>query len=135
MIPAGEYYIGDPCYVFSEADWDTICRQDSKNVHEIHGKKFADASTGGDGSFLDTNGNSYSVDSGSLGVVPIDLVFNQEDALRQGRIVVFETPVLFKYIEDELLVIGDIVFNLDEVELDEEYVKDVEGFDYWEIWE
>lgn len=82
------FYIGDPCYVLSD-----------KNYNEIWGDKYdyADGIIGiddysfivkgtyfGDGVYEDEEGFSYPVDSGTLAVVPLELC---EHDTKLGRVI------------------------------------------------
>ena len=70
---AGAYFIGDPCYVLSEKDWDKILNHDGHNV--LRGKDIFFAGTAhGDGTYLDQDGNEYPVDMGCIGIVDASLV-------------------------------------------------------------
>ena len=80
MMPAGEYYIGDLCYVMTSEEWLEVCDltiQDSRLIEgEFQlkdGRKFAMYSTAyGDGTYYDHYGFSYSVDSGSIGCIRME---------------------------------------------------------------
>ncbi len=133
MVPNGEYYLGDPGYVFEEKEWQEICDQGNGPIYEARGKKLIMVSVGGDGACIDATGNSYDVDSGSLGLVPIDLVSDRKEAGARGKILCFKGPTLFKYIDQEFLAVGNIVFSFEESELDYDYVSSAEG-DYFEVW-
>ena len=91
------YYVGDLCYVVSDDEWDTVCAEMSKfeeydpddedSVQECEGyldtdnydyrnpdaaKPFWIFSTAyGDGCYLDGDGNAYSVDSGTIGMIDV----------------------------------------------------------------
>lgn len=84
-LPPGKYYIGDPCYVFGDDTWQRLLdaaeegRADSAlhvgDVVEFEGHKVWSHSTmNGDGEYEDQNGVKYCVDSGTIGVVPIELI-------------------------------------------------------------
>lgn len=76
-VPAGEYYLGDPYYFFKKEDWQKVldtCRlfQDpigkSPNGQPVLGF----ATVYGDGLFRGSDGLSYGVDSGLLGLIRAD---------------------------------------------------------------
>jgi hypothetical protein len=102
MMQAGKYYIGDLCYVLDDDEWDEVCSIiikgnnffDGEFVLE-DGREFAIYSTAyGDGEYNDYYGNSYSVDSGSIGCIRIEdikNVKNKIDIELLGAIVNFDT--------------------------------------------
>jgi len=73
-IPAGTYFVGDPCYSFDKK-WAAILEQtdffEKPVALDESGKPFAVAfSTAyGDGTYLDRDGRRYIVDAGLLGLV------------------------------------------------------------------
>jgi hypothetical protein len=73
-IPAGTYFVGDPCYSFDKK-WDGILEQtdffEKPVALDESGKPFAVAfnTAYGDGTYLDRHGRSYLVDAGLLGLV------------------------------------------------------------------
>ena len=78
MMKAGEYFVGDLCYVLGDR-WDEICELTIKG-HECldgefelsDGTKFASYGTKyGDGVYTDQHGNQYPVDAGLIGCVEI----------------------------------------------------------------
>lgn len=77
--PSGKFWIGDPCYVLSDdiyyGIWDDKYNfedgkidVDDKLSFLVHGTAY------GDGSYQGTNGAEYGVDSGTLAIIPMDLV-------------------------------------------------------------
>lgn len=79
VLPAGEYYIGDPCYALqnegkNQDQWDDVLEQTdffSKPVATLNGKKLCAFSTAyGDGAYSGSDGFEYGVDAGLLGAVP-----------------------------------------------------------------
>jgi hypothetical protein len=102
MMQAGKYYVGDLCYVLTDDEWEQVC------ARTINGKSFADGefelndgrkfaiygTSWGDGEYNDYYGNSYSVDSGSIGCIRLEdikYVDNYDQFLDIGAIVEFET--------------------------------------------
>src|SRR5579859_1834385 len=92
-IRAGNYYIGDPCYCFSHEKWDAILNatncldepyKEGRKVLVAFGTAF------GDGEYTDQDGNKYSVDSGMLAAIPVNMVDRPDHGLRK---VFFENPV------------------------------------------
>jgi len=79
-MPAGTYFIGDPCYVIPDDEWSDfvgpycVDYRDGDGLQIYKGMKVFAASTScGDGCYRDNRGNSYGVDSGMLGIVPVEL--------------------------------------------------------------
>lgn len=67
---AGTYYVGDLCYILSDV-WDEVCSHFGEEVFTLKdGRKCAMLSTmHGDGTYIDQDGDSYAVDSGTIGCV------------------------------------------------------------------
>ena len=76
-LKKGTYYVGDPCYIFDKS-WDGVLDQTDfftpDSIQEVFGEECFVVSSGGDGCFYDNQGRKYFVDSGSIGVMPIDLI-------------------------------------------------------------
>lgn len=80
-LPAGEYYIGDPCYA--------IC---SVGLMWVHGTLY------GDGVYVDEKGYVYCVDSGQLGAILFKNTGKPRKELSDlGRIVKFDAPFVCSY--------------------------------------
>ena len=103
MMPAGEYYIGDLCYVMHE-EWDEVCSlffkgntNGSCNQGEFvlkDGRRFAGYNTKwGDGCFQDQYGRSYGVDAGLIGCIAIkDINLDSGDNFtRGGQVIEFDS--------------------------------------------
>ena len=72
-LPAGRYWVGDPCYAIRE-DWaDFVGKIDATEVVNFKGQDVLVIETGGDGCW-NHNGETYGVDAGLLAVVPAALV-------------------------------------------------------------
>lgn len=80
MMPAGKYYVGDLCYVMTDAEWDQFCSITIKGNECLEGefqmpdgRRFATYSTAwGDGVYRDQYGDRYCVDSGSIGCIRVE---------------------------------------------------------------
>ena len=135
-MPAGTYIIGDPGYFLGHR-WDTvgIFRGPAPGNCLIHMGKTADdfdftqrplpsleemhkqypvvllPTSYGDGGYADNDGHTYSVDSGSLGMVPVELA--QPGSEVAGRVVEFECAfdVVADY-KDDIIRFGNIVVDL-----------------------
>lgn len=99
-MPAGIYYVGDLCYVMDD-EWNEVCDIifDEGNLQEgefmlLGGRKFSMFGTKwGDGSYNDQKGNTYLVDSGTIGAIllsDIDLK-NKKNDIDGGNIISFKT--------------------------------------------
>jgi len=131
-LPAGQYYVGDPCYVIADEKWsdfldawDTQLGRDHdghriSGIFEFEGHQvFAGYTAHGDGTF-----DHFPVDSGTIGVVPISLVskrniseeglwdFKQIEEQGLGEFVTFDEP--FEADEAEgTFYIGDMEIETD----------------------
>lgn len=100
-LPAGEYYIGDPCYIVSDDVWDQWC-----TTHEMaygcvitDGAKWVINSTHcGDGAFTGSDGRTYCVDAGTLGMVPASLFdpTKMKSAAKLGAFHTLDTEVTYR---------------------------------------
>lgn len=88
MMPAGKYYVGDPCYSVSDDTWTDLLKQlivgpkcmDGKFVLP-DGRVIVAVSTAfGNGTYSDDMGHRFGVDSGCLGLVRVKHADNDEDA-------------------------------------------------------
>lgn len=88
QFPAGEYYIGDPCYAVADNDWmpllektgyfglypaDTTDFEDGLFYYKGE-RCFTHNTAYGDGEYRGSDGNYYPVDAGLIGIMPIHLV-------------------------------------------------------------
>lgn len=81
-VPAGKYWLTDPCYLVPEELWmpllnscsffedpiGTVTDEDGKQHHVL-----AFGTAYGDGEYLDQFGHSFPVDAGLIGLVPVSL--------------------------------------------------------------
>lgn len=83
ILPAGEYWVGDPCNAVPEHEWgswltDAYGGQDGNLVSvllaDVQGKPVLGIGTSrGDGVYYDQLGYEYMVDAGLIGAVPVEL--------------------------------------------------------------
>lgn len=81
QMPAGEYYVGDLCYVLGDR-WDQVCDLIISGNECLEGKfvlpdgtEFCIYNTKyGDGCYEDQYGNTYDVDAGSIGCVLVSAI-------------------------------------------------------------
>jgi hypothetical protein len=75
-VPAGKYILGDPCYHIREDHWDILlknCDYFSDNIGEIFGHTILSFGTRyGDGLYKGNFNSKFPVDSGMIGLIPID---------------------------------------------------------------
>lgn len=99
------YYLGDPCYVIPDAEWDDFCqimRTDGEEF-QYKGETCVVISTGGDGDF-----DGLSVDAGIIGCIPVSLCdpdsldsYVPSDARLVKRQVDLESDDCWVYIDGE----------------------------------
>jgi len=141
VLPRGTYYVGDLCYVVKDDEWENYCDRSFPDDGYEHigifenydGIGYATFGTKyGDGEYFDQYGDSYAVDSGSIGCIPISAVadkYDMDEIIRLGNIVSFNEPFYCEY-DDETgtIRIGhvEIVTGQSEDEDEDEYDYDSE---------
>lgn len=136
------FFVGDPCYVFEDM-WSNIVSQyfeeDEKNGYDkshtitVNGGHIGMVSTMyGDGGYLGTDGGDYSVDSGTLGIVPIEVAeldVNENSYL--GRVIEYKGEARVLY-EEGLVTIEFKDNNLEDIDIQTGAVVGLEEFlDNW----
>lgn len=118
-MPAGKYFVGDPCYVFDDdkawQDFINICEQNfgssfsgTLNDHLV----VAIGTAYGDGVYEDLTGRAYPVDAGLLGAVPLKLIEKMGGKIQKNLGYLIEMPEDFYVYDDEGTIhIGDIEIN------------------------
>lgn len=102
-LPAGQYYIGDPCYVISDHNkWMAFlnsCDFFEASVEASIGddKFWASPTAYGDGVYESNKGGRFPVDAGLIGIVPLSIVEKYyegdiEKVKQFGEIVEFTEP-------------------------------------------
>lgn len=126
VLPAGNYWIGDPCYPFpndgpKSDEWDKVLAATDffQNPHcdldEI--QVWAGNTVYGDGTYAGSDGNIYPVDSGLIGIMPestVDYLGNDKAWLANcGTFGTFAKPfdVVF---DGVLLQFGDVTINTED---------------------
>jgi hypothetical protein len=110
-LPAGKYYIGDPCYVISNhSKWIEFIEssgffEDSPEAHIGEDKFWAYETAYGDGSYWCSEGKELPVDSGLIGIVPLSVV---EKYYRKNIDSVNDFGVVVEF-NDEF----NVIFNVD----------------------
>lgn len=131
-MPAGQYYIGDLCYVM-HPEWDEACamffptNQSGRGVEGEFtlrdGRRFASFGTAfGDGEYYNNIGTSHGVDSGSIGCIRIEDI--RDDECRNlevlGAVVEFTESFEVAKVGRGLLKFGHVEIETDPV-YDETY--------------
>lgn len=84
VVPAGKYFLGDPCYAVPNRLWDALLGSSKFFAHpvgEVEGHKVLAFNTAyGDGVYEDQFQNEFPVDAGLIGLVPEALVDKDEFA-------------------------------------------------------
>jgi hypothetical protein len=99
-LELGKYYLGDPSYVLSEKIYIGILeniyqfKNGKLNINgiyiTIHNTHF------GDGVFIDTKNRKYNIQSGLLGLIPLELI-EDTNLCKDGHVFNFENKVNYIY--------------------------------------
>jgi len=93
-LPAGKYYIGDPCYVIDNAMWDQFCGglwDTNDPIFDFDGYDVGVLQTAyGDGCYEASDGSMLGVDAGIIGAIPAVLMV--QGSYDEGTEVVFDKP-------------------------------------------
>jgi hypothetical protein len=84
VMPAGEYWVGDPCYSVPNERWiewlEAADYESERTIllAELDGNSVLGINTAyGDGQYEDEQGRVYPVDAGLIGVTPVEVVGDQ----------------------------------------------------------
>jgi len=140
-LPAGTYYVGDLCYVVNDDDWSDFCERSFPDsctevvgiFETFEGINYANFGTKyGDGGYADYNGRKYSVDSGSIGCIPVCTLGDKcgfETIAGLGNIIDFPEAFEVGYDEETgTITFGDVEIMTGDVDEDEED-EDAESYD------
>ena len=100
-MPAGTYYVGDPCYAFTDRwmEWlEAAGFEDGPRylVAEIDGYSAVGVHTAyGDGLYYGSDGHKYGVDAGMIGAVPVQIA--KDNALYAMQKVTFGSAFEVEY--------------------------------------
>ena len=120
-LPAGRYWIGDPCYVIDENQWDGFLEEVDceETLFQFNNLDVVCAETNGDGCW-DFDGKTYGIDAGLMAVIPAELV--GENAAETGIFVenVDQVTVIrSRYDHFQGFIVGGVEighgFNSDEI--------------------
>jgi len=121
MMPAGEYYVGDICYVM-HPEWDEVCDliccwgdEDKETDGEFtlkDGRRFAVYGTAyGDGCYYDQTDRSYGVDAGIIGCIRVDDIAESERKnLEDGHVMKFEKDFI-TYSDAGIIYFGNVAID------------------------
>lgn len=124
-VPAGRYFLGDPCYAVPNEYWTPLLDScdffDGSPVGQANGSQvLAFGTAWGDGTYNDQHGNSYPVDAGLIGLTPIALAQQHPDFSTLeglGRFVDFERSTTCTK-EAGVLTFGKYAIDTDESDCD-----------------
>jgi hypothetical protein len=118
-MPAGRYYVGDPCYGVPTDRWmewlEAADYLDEPKIllAELDGKPVIGVGTAyGDGEYPGSDGNRYPVDAGLIGAVPAELV--KEEKPFGMELVIFQEAFEVRYEEEN----GTICLGALEIQTD-----------------
>ena len=129
-LPPGKYYVGDPCYVFQDETWGRLIAEAQEPM--LHGdivefdnrQLWAHSTMYGDGIYEDQNGVEYGVDSGIIGIIPIELI-DDPAGEENGLIIDFPKGVTVDH-DNGTFWIGAVVIKTNS-EIDEPFEDDLDG--------
>lgn len=121
-----KYWIGDLCYVIK--DWVDFCNKtfDNNTIIEgditlSNGTKISYRGTSyGDGEYQDQYGNSYSVDSGLIGVIKVSDIDREDHSMECGHIFEFESLPRAEY-NNGVISFGKVSIDTDPSYDEDEY--------------
>lgn len=121
-MPAGRYWLGDPCYSVPDDRWMEWLK--AARFDEPDGRRFllaeldgypvmAIGTAHGDGEYPGSDGFSYPVDAGLIGLVPVELVPEGETPFG-ARTETFDSTFTCTYEEEGgVIVLGHIEIKTD----------------------
>lgn len=120
-LPAGTYYIGDPCYVIH--DWGSFCDvwfENTNSVFDYDGHDLCAFYTKyGDGSYEASDGSMLGVDAGMIGAVPAVLMTTGD--FDMGTEVHFDKPFTCRREGNGKLHFGDFTVMTGDDDEDYDY--------------
>lgn len=103
-MPAGLYYIGDPCYVIDEDKWDSFCHKIPRHdmLMEFEGLDVLVHDTAhGDGLYETNTMQNIAVDSGLIAILPMELAVRKRGRSWKQKPLAFENVKVENQIELE----------------------------------
>lgn len=140
ILPAGEYFIGDPYYSIKDSEWDDFVDNLDDDLDKIQSYKncvFCSINTQyGDGTYLDNLSRKFGVDSGMIAALPRALI-DEQDAHKEyssessvGHWVTFDEPVKCG-IENGVIYFGNLTIETDDYDYEQEQEEE-DSIDYEE---
>jgi hypothetical protein len=118
-LPAGKYFVADPCYIIRDEKYDRLLEETNYFGYTLpdRGNIFIDSVTKlpfavfstayGDGCYRDGFGFKYGVDAGCISCVPAAMVDEHASASEYINLVSFDKPFEVGY-NDGLITFGHI---------------------------
>lgn len=109
VVPAGKYWLGDPCYVIRDSEeWTHVCHESYEDNDEPiqikNGITILFGTSYGDGEYTDNFGRTFLVDSGTIGLVSYE---HDPKGSRYSKLVEFNEDTEC-FANNGILVFGDI---------------------------
>lgn len=128
------FYVGDPCYVLSDEIyhnfWGDVCHW-KDGIHNVPTteEQFAINGTAyGDGEYFDEYGRVYGVDSGTISVIPLELVEDIDSAKDYGYVTEKPGSVDFCFYNG----LFTVDFGYEKFTIDTNDSCEEEDFDDWD---
>jgi hypothetical protein len=145
-MPAGEYYVGDPCYVIPDDEWSDLLdhtlffglfaspdnmakdiyneKANQNGIFSWKDKLLGVSSTAyGDGGYSSNVDKSFSVDAGMIGAVPLELCdpegLEEVHKYGHGHVMTFDHDFSIEY-DDGTICIGEVEIYTGDRDEDEE---------------
>lgn len=145
LVQPGTYYLGDPCYTVPDELWHALLKDANFFEYRVESPResfqgtvqghtvYAFGTAYGDGGYRGTDGFTYSVDAGLVGLVPVELadsVPHQYPDFSQGIAtkIVLEHPTMCCYNN------GKISLGLVTIDTDPPYEEE-EEYNYDDSWD
>lgn len=128
------FYVGDPCYVLSDEIyrnfWGEVCNwKDGIYSVPTTEEQFAISGTAyGDGEYFDEYGRAYGVDSGTLSIIPLELVEDINEAKDCGYVTEKPGSVDFCFYNG----LFTLDFEYEKFTIDTNDSCDEDDFDDWD---
>jgi len=107
-----KYVIGDLCNALSADDWQDYCFSE-----QLPEGAFSFHTYTGDGTYVDSEGFGYGVDSGTIGILPLDKVSDRDKlktALKYKIVQILDIPEVTEADckeEDGVITLGPVIIN------------------------
>jgi hypothetical protein len=125
-FPAGEYYIGDACYVLDRELYLFVINYIDYFITNGNYTIGLFSTSCGNGFYKDTKSRPYCVDGGNISIIPIQLVNDRKKGEELGIIIKFENEFEFGCKKNKTIWIKDAVnptnsFEIPTLYTDEDY--------------